>query len=52
MSRVLLAAKAKHDIQRLSDFLLESQPAEAARTGELLLSGLSILPKPSLAMRM
>lgn len=43
MSRLLLSARAWRDIARLADFLLELQPNEAARTGELLISGLSIL---------
>lgn len=43
MSRLLLSARAWRDMARLADFLLESQPHEAARTGESLISGLSIL---------
>lgn len=43
MSRLLLAPRAWRDIARLADFLAESHSAEAAQTGELLISGLSIL---------
>lgn len=51
MSRLLLAPRAWRDIERLVEFLLESQPDEAGKTGELIVSGLSILENHPLVGR-
>jgi plasmid stabilization system protein ParE len=41
--RLVLAPGAFRDIERLTDFLLESDSAAARETGEILISGLQIL---------
>ena len=43
MTDWVLADEALHDLERLSDFLLERVPEAAAETGELMLSALDIL---------
>ncbi|HEX8978700.1 MAG TPA: type II toxin-antitoxin system RelE/ParE family toxin [Parasulfuritortus sp.] len=43
VTRLVLAPRALLDIERLADFLVESDPHSAAETGALLLDGLSIL---------
>ena len=43
MTRLVLSPKAIDDIDRLSDFLLDSDPSTAGKTGAILVSGLQIL---------
>ena len=43
MTRLVLSPKAVDDIDRLSDFLLDSDPGTASKTGGILVSGLQIL---------
>jgi toxin ParE1/3/4 len=43
LTRLAIAPAAFRDIKRLTEFLLESNPDAASDTGELLISGLSIL---------
>lgn len=43
MTRLVLAPRALADIERLTDFLIETDPHSAAETAGLLMNGLSIL---------
>ena len=43
MTRLVLSPKAVDDIDRLSDFLLDSDPSTASKTGGILVGGLQIL---------
>ncbi|HSX63757.1 MAG TPA: type II toxin-antitoxin system RelE/ParE family toxin [Pseudoxanthomonas sp.] len=43
MTRLALSPQAWRDIERLAEFLIESDPANASRIGELLISGLEVL---------
>lgn len=43
MTRLVLAPRAALDMERLVDFLLESEPDSAEQTGAVLIGGLSIL---------
>ena len=43
MTAWVLADEAVEDLERLADFLLETLPAAAAETGELILSALDLL---------
>ena len=43
MTRLVLAPQATQDIERLSDFLLVSDPATASKTVAVLIGGLQIL---------
>ena len=51
MTRLAFAPRALADLDRLADFLLESDPHAAAETGEILISGLSILREHPLVGR-
>lgn len=51
MTRLVLAPRALADIERLADFLIESDPYSTTETGALLLDGLSILRKHPLVGR-
>lgn len=51
MTRLAFAPRALADLDRLADFLLESDPVAAAATGEILVSGLSILREHPLVGR-
>jgi plasmid stabilization system protein ParE len=42
-TRWLLAAEAAADLERLTDFLLQSAPEEALETVDIILNGLNIL---------
>lgn len=43
MTRLVLAPRATKDIERLSDFLLASDPVSASKTVAVLIGGLKIL---------
>lgn len=43
MTAWVLAGEAFHDLERLSDFLVEHLPEAAAETGELILTALEVL---------
>jgi len=43
VTRLVLSPKAVDDIERLSEFLLASDPSTASKTGGILVSGLQIL---------
>lgn len=43
MTRLLIAERAALDIDRLCDFLLDTMPHEAIRTGELIFDALEVL---------
>lgn len=43
MTRVLLSEQAANDIDRLCDFLIDTLPSEAARTGDVIFDGIEIL---------
>jgi plasmid stabilization system protein ParE len=43
VTRLVLSPKAVDDIDRLSNFLLDSDPSNASKTGGILVSGLQIL---------
>lgn len=43
MSRLTLARRARHDLARLADFLLERDPAAAEATIDLIMEALAIL---------
>lgn len=43
MSRLVLAPRAVQDMERLSDFLLATEPLSASETIAVLISGLQIL---------
>ena len=43
MTRLAFSRRALADIDRLCDFLLENLPHEAARTAEVIASGLEVL---------
>ena len=43
MARLVFAPRALHDMERLTEFLIESEPGAAAPTGDLLIGGLRIL---------
>lgn len=43
MSRLVFAPRALQDIERLTKFLIESEPKAAATTATLLFNGLTIL---------
>lgn len=45
MTRLFISEQAATDIDRLRDFLLETLPHEAARTGDLILDGIEMLKK-------
>lgn len=45
MTRWLLAPEAADDLDRLTDFLLETEPENAANTIDLILEGLAILER-------
>ena len=51
MTRLVLAPRALADIERLTDFLIESDPYSASETGALLLDGLAILKNHPLVGR-
>ena len=51
MTRLVIAPGAFRDIDRLTDFLLESMPEVALQTGDLIIDGLSILKKHPLIGR-
>lgn len=43
MARLVLAPRALQDLERLTEFLIESDPAAAATTANLLMDGIRIL---------
>lgn len=43
MTRLMLSPQAWRDIERLAEFLIDSDPANAVQTGELLISGLAVV---------
>jgi plasmid stabilization system protein ParE len=43
VTRLIIAARAAADIERLGEFLLESMPHEAIKTAEILFGGLEVL---------
>ena len=43
MTRLALAPQAVADMERLTEFLMESDPCSAAETGSVLMRGLAIL---------
>ncbi len=45
MTRWVLSIEAANDLDRLVDFLLATQPLEAARTNDLITDALSILER-------
>lgn len=51
MSRLVLAPAAIRDIDRLADFLLESDPLAAIHTGRILTDGLQVLKRHPLMGR-
>jgi plasmid stabilization system protein ParE len=51
MTRLVLSPKAVDDIERLSDFLLASDPSTASKTGGILESGLQVLKEHPLIGR-
>lgn len=51
MARLVFAPRALQDVERLTAFLIESEPDAAAATGQLLLGGLSILREHPLVGR-
>lgn len=51
MTRLVLAPSATRDIDRLTDFLLESDPAAASATGRILIDGLQLLKQHPLVGR-
>ncbi len=51
MTRVVFSPGAVLDIERLSEFLMEEDPASAKATGEILASGLQILTSHPLVGR-
>lgn len=42
MARIVLAPRALEDIERLSEFLIESDPLAAATTANLLMDGIRV----------
>ena len=51
MTRLVLAPRALADIERLTEFLLESDATAAGATAEILIDGLSILKQHALVGR-
>lgn len=51
MTRLVLAPRALADIERLTEFLLESDATAASATAEILIDGLSILKQHALVGR-
>ena len=51
MTRLVLAPRALADIERLTEFLLESDTTAASATAEILIDGLSILKQHALVGR-
>ncbi|MFP5473433.1 MAG: type II toxin-antitoxin system RelE/ParE family toxin [Gammaproteobacteria bacterium] len=45
MTRLVLGPRAQDDLERLADFLLETQPEEALQTQSVILDGLRILQR-------
>lgn len=43
MARIVLAPRAFEDIERLTEFLIESDPTAAATTANLLMDGIRVL---------
>ena len=43
MARIVLAPRALEDIERLTEFLIESDPPAAATTANLLMDGIRVL---------
>lgn len=43
MTQLMLSPQAWRDIERLAEFLIDSDPANAVQTGELLISGLAVV---------
>lgn len=43
MTKLFISDKAATDVERLCDFLLDTLPQEAVRTGELIFDALSLL---------
>ena len=51
MTRLVLSPRAAQDIDRLADFLLESDPVAASATGRILIDGLQLLKQHPLIGR-
>ena len=51
MTRLVFAPRALQDVERLADFLIESDPQAAPATASLLLNGLGILKQHPLVGR-
>ena len=51
MARLVFAPRALQDIERLTEFLMESEPGAASATAELLFGGLRILKNHPLVGR-
>ena len=51
MTRLVLAPAAVRDIDRLADFLLESDPVAASHTGRILIDGFQVLKQHPLMGR-
>lgn len=51
MTRLVLAPRAVLDMERLAEFLLESEPDSAEQTGAVLIGGLGILKQHPLVGR-
>lgn len=43
MTRLFISEKAAEDIERLCDFLMDTQPHEATRTGDMIFEALALL---------
>lgn len=52
MARIVLAPRAFEDIERLTEFLIESDPTAAATTANLLMDGIRILKNHPLIGRL
>ena len=51
MARLIYSARALADLERLTDFLIENDPAEAVRTVELIEEAVSLLERHPLIGR-
>ena len=51
MARLVLAPRALQDVERLTAFLIESDPGAATATADLLFGGLRILKEHPLVSR-
>jgi plasmid stabilization system protein ParE len=51
LARLIYSARALADLERLTDFLIENDPAEAARTVELIEEAVSLLERHPLIGR-